>query len=115
MFRFLDAQAALSFMVQQASYIEPQVYEIQYPEIQYPNLIPVDSSGNEWAKSKTFFSMDKVGQANWFHHMASDMPMADILKTKYEVNVEMAGIGYYYTTEEISQAAMIPGSNLTTE
>jgi hypothetical protein len=115
MYRLADAQAALSFMVQQATYIETEVYEIQYPEIQYPNLIPVDTSGNEWAKSITFFSSDKVGQANWFHHMASDMPLADVARTKYEVGVEMAGIGYYYTTEEVSQAMMVPNYNLTAE
>jgi hypothetical protein len=115
MYHLVDAQAALSFMTQQATYIEPQVYNIQYAEIQYPNLIPVDSSGSEWAKSKTFFSLDKVGQAAWFHHLASDIAMADVLRTKYEVNIEMGAIGYYYSTEEISQAMMIPGTNLTTE
>jgi hypothetical protein len=115
MYHLVDAQAALSFMTQQATYIEPQVYNIQYAEIQYPGLIPIDSSGSEWAKSKTFFSLDKVGQAAWFHHLATDIPMADVLRTKYEVNIEMAAIGYYYSTEEISQAMMIPGTNLTTE
>lgn len=112
---FRDAQSAMSFMVQQASYIEPQVYEIQYPDIQYPSLIPVDTSGNEWAKSITFFSSDKVGQANWFHHLANDMPFADIVKTKYEQGIEMAGIGYYYTLEELGVSMQIPGFALTAE
>jgi hypothetical protein len=112
---FRDAQSILSFMVQQASYIEPQIYEIQYPEIQYPDLVPVDTSGNEWTKSKTFFSSDKVGQAQWFHHMASDMPFADIVRTKYEQGIEMAGIGYYYTMEELGVAMQIPNMNLTAE
>jgi hypothetical protein len=112
---FRDAQSALSFMQQQASYIEPQVYETQYPDIQYPDLVPVDTSGNEWAKSKTFYSSDKVGQAQWFHHMANDVPFADIVKTKFEVGLEMAAIGYYYTLEELGVAQQIPGTNLTTE
>lgn len=110
-----DAQSALSFMQQQASYIEPQVYEIQYPEIQYPDLVPVDTSGNEWAKSITFYSSDKVGQAAWFHHMANDVPFADIVRTKQEKGIEMAAIGYYYTLEEIGVSQQIPGMNLTTE
>ena len=112
---FLDAQSALSFMQQQASYIEPEVYEIQYPDIQYPDLVPVDTSGNEWAKSKTFYSSDKVGQANWFHHMANDMPFADIVRTKFEQGLEMAGIGYYYTLEELGVAMQVPNLNLTAE
>jgi hypothetical protein len=112
---FHDAQSALSFMQQQASYIEPTVYETQYPDIQYPDLVPVDTSGNEWAKSKTFYSSDKVGQAQWFHHMANDMPFADIVRTKFEQGLEMAGIGYYYTLEELGVAMQIPNMNLTAE
>ncbi len=112
---FRDAQSVLSFMQQQASYIEPQIYEIQYPEIQYPDLVPIDTSGNEWAKSKTFYSSDKVGQAAWLHHMAADIPFADIVRTKYEQGIEMAGIGYYYTLEELGVAMQIPNMNLTTE
>jgi len=110
-----DAQQALSFLTQQASIIEPQVYEIKYPTIQYPTLIPVDSTGNEWAKSVTFFSMDKVGQAEWFSHLATSMPLADINRTKFEVGLEMAAIGYRYTLEEIGFAQMVPGTNLTNE
>jgi hypothetical protein len=112
---FHDAQSVLSFMQQQASYIEPQVYEIQYPDILYPDLIPVDTSGNEWMKSKTFYSSDKVGQAQWFHHQSSDMPFADIMRTKYEVGIELAAIGYYYTMEELGVAMQIPNLNLTAE
>lgn len=108
-------QQALGFLVSQTSSIEAEVYRIAYPEIQYPILVPVDTSANEWAKSITFFSVDKVGQAKWFHHLASDMPKADIARQKYEKGIEMAGIGYGYSLEEIGQAMMIPGLNLGTE
>lgn len=102
--QFADDQAALSFMTEQATIIEATVYRRKYPEIQYPSLIPIETSGNEWAKSITFFSMDKVGAANWFHHLASDMPLADISLAKFEQGIEMAGIGYRYSIEEINQA-----------
>ncbi|HHG5668033.1 TPA: hypothetical protein ACPWPV_003028 [Pseudomonas aeruginosa] len=38
-FKLLDAQAALGFVVSQTTYIERQVNEIVYPDIQYPQLI----------------------------------------------------------------------------
>lgn len=110
-----DAQQAMGFLVEQTSHIETEVYRIQYPDIQYPMLVPVDESAAEWAKSVTFFSMDKVGQANWFHHNATDMPLADIQRTKFEQPLEMAAIGYRYTLEELGQAMMIPNMNLTPE
>lgn len=111
----LDSQQALSFLVQQASYIEAEVYKVQYPELQYSSLIPIDTSANEWAKSVTFFSMDRVGAAAWFNHMATDMRLADVNRSKFEVGIEMAGIGYRYTLEELGFAQLVPGTNLGTE
>jgi hypothetical protein len=114
MFAF-DAQQALGFLVAQTSQIEAQVYEIQYPDIQYPNLVPVDTSANPWAKSVTFFSTDKLGQADWFSHLAKDVPLADVERSRYEHPVELAAIGYRYTSEELGQAMMIPGMNLSAD
>ncbi len=114
--RFMaDAQQALGFLVRQASHIEAEVVRIQYPDIQYPQLIPVDTSANEWAKSVTFFSLDKIGAANWFHHEAKDMPIADVQRSKFEHTIEMAGIGYRYTLEELGHSMLIPGTNLSSE
>jgi hypothetical protein len=108
-------QQALSFLTQQISIIEPQVYAMQYPEIQYPSLVPVDTSGSEWAKSVTFFSKDMLGKADWVHHYAKDIPLADITRDKFEQDIEMAGIGYRYTLEELGQALMTPFVNLTVD
>jgi hypothetical protein len=111
----VDAQQALGFLVSQTSFIEPQVIETVYPDIQYPALIPVDTSAPEWSKSVTYYSMNKVGQAGWFHHMAKDLHHADVERAKYEIGIEMADIGYMYTLEELGQAMMVPGTNLTTD
>jgi hypothetical protein len=111
----VDAQQALGFLVSQTSHIEAQVVEVQYPDIQYPDLIPVDTSANEWAKSVTYYSTNKVGQAGWFHHYAKDIHVADSERSKFEVGVEMADIGYRWTLEELGQAMMIPGMNLSAD
>jgi len=111
----VDAQQALGFLVSQTAYIEAQVYEIQYPDIQYPNLIPVDTSANEWAKSVTYYSSDKTGKAGWFNHYGKDLHVADVERARHEVAIEMADIGYRYTLEELGVASMIPGTNLTTD
>src|SRR6266576_6299293 len=105
------AQQAQAFLISQVSSIEAQVVKVLYPDIQYPQLIPVDTSANEWAKSVTWFSMDKVGRAQFFNHLANDMPLADVQRTKFEQGIEMAGIGYRYDLEDIGQAMMIPGMN----
>lgn len=111
----VDAQQAIGFLIEQTTFIEQEVYRIQYPEIIYPQLVPIDTTASEWAKSVTYFSLDKVGQANWFANNATDMPIADINKSKFEQGIEMAGIGYRYNLEELGQAMQVPGTNLTAE
>ena len=108
-------QQALGFLLSQTSAIEAEAYRVQYPEIIYQQLIPIDTSAGEWAKTVTYFSLDKVGQAAWLNSEASDIPYADINRAKYEQGIEMAGIGYTYTLEELGQAMMVPGLNLTAE
>ena len=111
---FTDAQAALGFVLAQTSYIERQVNEIVYPDIQYPMLVPVDTSAPEWIKSVTYFSQDKFGAAQWLNGNADDIPRAGTMRTKFETEVHMAGIGYGYGLEEINQASML-GINLAAE
>lgn len=111
---FNDSQAALSFMISQASRIESEVYEIQYPDIQYPGLIPVDTTGPEWIKSVTFFSLDKAGSADFINGGSNSMPLANTLRDKHEEQIYMAGLGYEYGTEELAQAQMA-GVNLSSE
>lgn len=113
-FKLLDAQAALGFVVSQTTYIERQVNEIVYPDIQYPQLIPVDTSAPEWIKTITYYSADKVGKADWINGNADDIPLASTDRSKFETQVHMAGIGYGYGLEEISQAQML-GINLTAD
>lgn len=108
-------QQALGFLVAQTTYIEPTVYKMKYPELNYRDLVPIDTAGSEWAKSITFFSVDMVGRADWFNHLAKDIPLADITRGKHEVGIEMAAVGYRYTLEELGQAMMVPNVNLTAD
>lgn len=107
----MDAQVAFNFLVKQLTYIEPQVYAMQYPDLPWAELVPVDTSAPEWIKSITYFSSDTVGKASWFNGLAQDVPHADVLRAKGETQVKMAAIGYGYSTEELAQAMQI-GQNL---
>lgn len=102
-----DAQAALGFLVRQTSYIEQAVNEVVYPDIQYPTLVPVDTSAPEWVKTVTYYGADKFGKAGWINGNADDIPKATTNLTKFETQVHMAGIGYGYGMEELQQAMML--------
>lgn len=106
-----DAQAALGFVISQTSHIETTVNETVYPDIQYPSLIPVDTSAHPFAQTVTYYSSDKFGAANWINGNAQDIPLAGTELTKHQTAVYMAGIGYGWGYEEINQAMML-GRNL---
>lgn len=105
--KLLDAQAAMGFLINQTSYIEQQINQVQYADIQYPSLIPVDTSANEWAKTVTYYSGDKYGAAKWLNLNSGDVPLAGSEMTKFETPVYGGGIGYGYGLEELSQAALL--------
>lgn len=107
-------QQVLGFMVRQGAFIERTVAKIRYPEFQYSQLIPVDTSADEWTKSITYFSLDQSGAADWFEANSTDMRLADVVRAQHESTVSMAGIGYRYNYAELAEA-MRMGINLTAE
>lgn len=110
-----DAQAALGFLVSQVTAIEAEVYAIRYADLQYPALVPVDTSAHPWARTVTYFTTDQAGQADWMNGEAADMPFAELSHAKYETAVESAKIGFRFSFEEVNQAMLIPGMNLTAD
>lgn len=105
--QFGDMQAALGFVTSQQTHIETGVLEKPYPMVRYSELIPVDTSANPFAASVTFFSQDGTGKAGFINGKGDDVPLVDILRTKFEQGVNMAGIGYSFSLEEIGQAQML--------
>lgn len=108
----IDAQAALGFVISQTSFIEAGINETVYPDIQYPELIPVDMSAWEFAKSVTYFSGDRYGVAKWINGNSNDIPRAGSELTKHETMVHTAALGYGWGWEEVGHAMMI-GYNLS--
>lgn len=113
-FNFNDAQAALSFVTSQATSIEAQVFSVPYPEIRYAQMIPVDTSAAEFSASVTFFTQDIVGKARLLNGSSDDIPLANLVRTKFEQSILDAGIGYEFSLTEIGQAQMM-GRSLGTE
>jgi len=109
-----DAQSALGFVIAQTSIIEPGVYATRYPDIQYRGLIPVDTSGSEFASSVTYFSSDRHGAADWINGNSDDIPKAGTTRSKFETPVHTAGIGYGWGWEEVGRAQLL-GINLANE
>lgn len=108
MLNTFNDQAAQSFVLSQASHVRQQVYTIKYPDIIYPNIVPIATDVAPWAKSVTYFSSDKTGKAAWLNGRARDFPLVDVNQNKFEKEIHMAGIGYDWTLEEVQQAMSMP-------
>lgn len=110
----IDSQAALGFLVSQRSHIETEVNQTQYPEIQYPGLIPVDTTAHPYARTVTYYSGDRTGKAQWLNGDSDDIPKADTDMAEHQTQVYSAGIGYGYGMEEL-QVAIQLGIQLTAD
>ena len=110
----MDMQAALGFVVSQRSHIETEVLRKPYPAIKYPRMIPIDTSANPFAASVTHFSQDSVGKAKFVNGKGDDVPLVNLLRQKFEQGVNMAGIGYSFSLEEIGSAQQL-GQSLSSD
>lgn len=111
---FGDMQAALGFVISQRTHIETEVLKKPYPEITYMNRIPIDTSANEYASSVTHFAQDAVGKAKFVNGKGDDIPLVNLNRQKFEQGVNMAGIGYSFSLEEIG-AAQTLGQSLSAD
>lgn len=104
---FTDAQSVLGFVTSQTSIIEPTVYQTVYADIQYRGIVPVDTTGSEFATSVEYYSADQYGRADWINGNADDIPKAGTTRAKFQTPVYTAGIGYGFGWEEIGRARML--------
>lgn len=114
MTQFMDMQAALGFVVNQRTSIESEVLKKPYPAIRYAEMIPVDTSANPFAASVTHFAQDSVGKAKFVSGKGDDIPLVNIKGSKFEQTVNMAGVGYSFSLEEIGAAQQL-GTNLSAD
>lgn len=102
-----DDQANLAFLRNNAAHIEAEVYATKYPAIQYPQLIPTDTSAPAFIQSVVYTSTSIAGEAKFINGNAHDIPNATTARAESSTQVHTAGIGYEYGFEEIGFARMM--------
>ncbi len=106
----IDAPTGLAFLLSQLTHIEKKMYEVKYKSITYPDIIPVSNEAGEHATSITYFFMDGATLAKFIGTKSLDVPIAEIGTDKVTVPVELGGIGYEYSLEELRQAIYLQTS-----
>lgn len=109
-----DAQVGLAFLTPQLYRIETEVYMTRYPSFDISRFMSVDTSGSMWDVGTLVYSMDNVGQAEYFAAGAFDMPYASNKMAQATLPYQLAGIGYEWNTQEMQRAAML-GRSLSSD
>ena len=110
----MDAGAVAGYVSQARTYIEPGVNMMRYPEFNYAELVPIDTSAPDWTQVVEWWSGDMYGRAQWFNANNDDVPTAGQNRQKGMSTVHTASIGYGYGYEEL-MGAMQAGRNLPAE
>ena len=100
----MTPQEAYSFVESQAKHIERKVYRKKYASIQYKDLVPIDTSAQAWARGITYYSSDAVGSAAALGGRSRDFPLVNLNMAKDDSMIEMFGLGYDWSIEEIAFA-----------
>lgn len=109
-----DAQVGMAFLTPQLYRIETEVYMTRYPSFDINRFMSVDTSGDMWDVGTLVYSMEDVGQAQFFAAGAFDMPLADNRQSQATKPFYLAAIGYQWNTQELQRAAKL-GRALTSD
>lgn len=102
-----NSEELMRFVESQTTILNRKANESAFPEIVYPDLVPISVEGNPFAESVTYISSSQVGKAGWIHGDSDDIPMADV-GLKAEVKpVYTAAIGYGFGWEELARANQV--------
>lgn len=102
---FYDASGlSLNFVRNQTKVMNTRAYEVEYPEMDYASLVPVNTNYPEWSDGVDTMISDKVGAAKWQSGFAKDIPMADVTLEMVTSKFAMYAVGYRWNVEELGKA-----------
>lgn len=100
----------LAFYISQLTQLEPTIYAALYTNINFQELIPINTDYPEWADTWEYISYDAVTLGKFIGSSADDLPKIGINANKSVVPIGYAGNAYDYSLDELrkSQQLRIP-------
>lgn len=100
----------VAFYISQLANLEAKVYQSKYTNINFAELVPVNTNVPEWADQWDYISYDAVTIGKFIGASADDLPKVGLNATKSSVNIGYAGNMYDYSLDELrkSQQMRIP-------
>ena len=94
------------FLERQLEYIRPQVFEVEYADIKYAQILPVTSEAGPGSQTFTYRIMDATGDFKLISDAADDLPRADVSQIERSINIRSFGGSFGYTVQELRAAQM---------
>lgn len=96
-----------AFYISQFAQLETKIYEAKYTNINFAELIPVDTSYPEWADSWDYTSYDAVTLGKFIGSSADDLPKVGLKANKSSVPIGYAGNAFDYSLDELRKSRQL--------
>lgn len=103
----LTMDDGFGFYISQFAQLESKIYEAKYTNINYAELIPVDTSYPEWADSWDYNSYDAVTIGKFVGSSADDLPKVNLKANKSSVPIGYAGNAFDYSLDELRKSQQL--------
>lgn len=94
----------VAFYISQLANLEARIYEAKYLNINYMDLIPVDTSMPEWVDSVDYISIDAATMGKFIGANADDLPNVAANAHKSSIPVGYAGNAFSYSRDELQKS-----------
>ncbi len=94
------------FFEEELRAVERETEEIEFPELMQRTLFPVDFNYPNGTQTITYYTVEKVGMAQWLANAANDIPRSHIKRTRNSSEVRTMVSSYAWTLDDIEAAQM---------
>lgn len=97
----------MAFYISQLANLEAKIYEAKYANINFAEIIPVNTDIPEWADSWDYISYDAVTIGKFIGSSADDLPSVALSANKSSVPIGYAGNSFDYSLDELRKTQQL--------
>lgn len=101
--------ALAAWLSSQLRFIEAEVAETKYPQVNYAQIIPVKTDVPEGFRFVSYAMSDIIGKAQWGGENVTDSPNVEALFNEFNQKIEPIIAGYEYSDREVAAASAAAG------
>lgn len=104
---FDNIQNGVAFVVGQLTYLEQEAYKVEYADIVYDQLVPLDFSVPSFMTHWGYKTYDAVTMGKFIGASGDDIPNVSLTAKMQTFQLFTGGIGFQYTLDELETTAQM--------